>query len=1796
MKVKPILLITSLLLVLTASAQVNKSSLPREERFLLSLKSRTFIPSENIEQQKINVIARKSSRVNNKYFTVIQFNTIPSEKQKEELKKFGVELLEYVPDNAYTATITGEIAEVVLRRMNVRAIVDLEARDKMAESLLYGDYPSWAVKVAGTVDTWFSYPSTFSYEEVVKELKQRNIEIITEEWKSYHIIGIRTATSKIKEIAALPFVEYIQPAPKQDELLNNKSEANARANVLQSNLPGGRNLLGEGVVIGIGDDSNPLSHIDFTGRLINRSAIAGNFHGVHVMGTAAGAGIVNELYRGYAPKATIVSQAFSNILAYTPEYVQDYGMVITNNSYGNVVNDCRTFGVYDLYSRALDQQMNRFPNLQHVFAAGNSGSYNCSPYLPGYSNVLGAYQTAKNVISVANTSSLGILSASSSRGPVRDGRIKPEIAAQGSSVISTYPGNLYSSNSGTSMASPAVAGGLALLYQRYRQLNGDANPKNGLMKALLCNGATDLGPAGPDYGYGFGWMNLLRSVKMLEQGNYYNTTVNLNATNTHTITIPAGLAQLKVMLYWNDSAAAVFATQALVNDLDLEVSGPSGIFFPQKLDTVPSQVNALATTGPDHINNIEQVVINNPVAGSYTFSVKGTTIPFAGQHEYFLVYDTIPLSTTLTYPIGDERMVGAETINISWDVYGNSANDFTLQYSIDNGNNWIDINTAIPADQRIYSWIVPSVVTDEARIKLIHKGTGIESISEPFTIIGVPTVSFAAVQCEGYAAFNWTTVTGATDYEVMMLRGDEMISVATTTATSYTIGGLSKDSVYYFTVRARVNGHEGRRAIAIWRQPNTGTCAGTISDNDLKLDAIVSPASSGRMFTSKALSNNTSITIRIKNLDDAATSGDIAVYYKIGATPQVNETIIAPDIPAGATYDYTFTSPVDMSVAGIYDLKVGIQYTGDPVLANDTLRRIIKQIDNPVIDLTADLIDDFESVPEQTIMNNQIGLEGLDKYDFVTNTAYGRLRSFVNSGIANGSRAITLDADRYNAGGTTDSLIATFNLSNYDAATDDVRFDFHYKHHGQLPNAANKVWVRGDDQQPWILLYDLYANQEAHGVFKKSPGFELGDILAGASQNFSSSFQIKWGQWGQILTSDNDNAAGYTFDDIHLYTVTDDVQMLSIDDPVVASCGLTTNVPVSITLRNSANTAVNNVPVYYKIDNNSPVMEVIGTIAGNTSINFTFSVLTNDLNALGLHTIQVWSALPTDTYSANDTILLQLNNAPVISSFPYLQDFESGMGSWFAEGKNNSWEYGTPASVKINGAASGSKAWKTSLTGNYNDNELSYLYSPCFDISGMTNPTLSLSIALDIEDCGSSLCDASYIEYSADGINWSKLGTSGAGTNWYNKNFAGNHLWAIQNYTRWHVVTIPLPTEVNRLRLRIVMATDPYVSFEGIAVDDIHVYDNTMGIYTGSTMDNPVSQSVSGSGWIDFTSGGQLIASINPNGQNLGMTDVQAYVNAGPVRSDYKQYYHNRNITIKPTTASLADSATVRFYFLDTETEALINATGCVSCSKPVSAYRLGVSKFSHANLAIENGTIADNYGGNWLFVLPDDVIKVPFDKGYYAEFKVKDFSEFWLNNGGITNNISLPVELSRFSAKKKNSKDVLVEWATASENNVSHFEIEVSRSSGQYNQNKFEKIGEVKAEGNSAAEKQYNFIDAEQNKYGTHYYRLKTIDIDGRYAYSAVKAVVFDKEVKWQVYPNPSRGIFNLVYQDNAGEIVQVRVYNAAGLLVKQFNTIATGFVQKTIIDLQSEKTSGLYFAEVISGSNKQVFRLLKQ
>ena len=353
-------------------------------RYAIQLKSGSIFPEKNITVEKLNEYNQRMQRTEQKAFAVIQFDNILTEPEKQQLKLAGIELLEYIPNFAYTVSISGGLDSTVLVKTGARAVVELSPEQKMEPLIAKNIFPSWAVTIPGTVDVWISFPKSFSFESVSQQLTRLNIEIIAANHKQYRILSLRVPSQRIRELATLPFIEYVQAIPHSDQLLLHKVVPNGRANVLNSSISGGRNLKGQGVVVGVGDNADPLRHVDFSGRLINRFSYTGGSHGVHVMGITGGAGIVNERFTGFAPKATIVSQIFSNILDNAPAYVQDFGMVITNNSYGSVVDDCNYHGLYDLTARILDQQALDMPELQQVFAAGNSGQNNCSPYPLGF--------------------------------------------------------------------------------------------------------------------------------------------------------------------------------------------------------------------------------------------------------------------------------------------------------------------------------------------------------------------------------------------------------------------------------------------------------------------------------------------------------------------------------------------------------------------------------------------------------------------------------------------------------------------------------------------------------------------------------------------------------------------------------------------------------------------------------------------------------------------------------------------------------------------------------------------------------------------------------------------------------------------------------------------------------------------------------------------------------------------------------------------------------------------------------------------------------------------------------------------------------------------------------------------------------------------------------------------------------------------------------------------------------------------------------------------------------------------
>ncbi|HVG16294.1 MAG TPA: S8 family serine peptidase, partial [Chitinophagaceae bacterium] len=499
MKSRLSILTALLFLYTTVSAQKNDQFLKLRSGIL---KVEPGLIASRIDSLNNKILADKFA------FILLQFEGIPSTREREELRLQGVHLLDYIQDNAYTATINRAVGMDALKNVRVKGMYRLSAAQKMDAALSSGLWPSYSVKIKGTVDVWVKFPSSIQAESVMASLQAMNLEMVSKEMASYGVLVVRVAANRIFELAEKPFVEYVAAAPPPSKPLNTNSRILSGASLLNASVAnGGKGLNGEGIVIGVGDDGDIQEHVDFSGRLINHNAIIGNSHGMHTTATVAGGGIVNELYRGYLPKATIISQYFESILINAPTYVNDYNMVITNNSYGAAVG-CEYNGIYDLASNIIDQQAFDFPYLQHVFASGNSGNLTCAPFPARFRTVLGGHQSSKNTITVGNTNADNVLYHNSSRGPVVDGRLKPDLTALGVDVMSAWQTNAYQPKNGTSISAPAVSGGLGILYQRYRQLHGNSDPKSALMKAILCNGAEDKGNAGPDFEYGFGSMNL----------------------------------------------------------------------------------------------------------------------------------------------------------------------------------------------------------------------------------------------------------------------------------------------------------------------------------------------------------------------------------------------------------------------------------------------------------------------------------------------------------------------------------------------------------------------------------------------------------------------------------------------------------------------------------------------------------------------------------------------------------------------------------------------------------------------------------------------------------------------------------------------------------------------------------------------------------------------------------------------------------------------------------------------------------------------------------------------------------------------------------------------------------------------------------------------------------------------------------------------------------------------------------------------------------------------------------------
>lgn len=384
------------------------------------------------------------------------------------------------------------------------------------------------------------------------------------------------------------------------------------------------------------------------------------FHGTHTSATAVGDNFLTpsspsdpgvDIGDGMAPNAQLLFQDIGNdntgcldgLNDMTALFLQALqgGARVHSNSWGG-----DTGGAYTTDDWTVDRFLSEHEEMTIFFSAGNSGPK---------AGTTGSPANAKNAIAVGALGHGNSTTAASfsSRGPTNDGRVKPDIMAPGSSIISAAGDNNHTdfncstkSLSGTSMACPTAAGAAALLREYFSTGFYPSGRKNGadsletsasLVKAVLLNGTLPL-PSPGAFGNGdYGWGRVFLDNNLFFDGDsrklrvwsLANTEGLLTGeTRSFTVAVPAG-QELRVTLVWADPEGTLGAARVLVNDLDLSASGVSHTWLGNVLD--PASGESAEGGAADHANNVEQVRLSNPAAAAYTITVTARDVPGNGR-------------------------------------------------------------------------------------------------------------------------------------------------------------------------------------------------------------------------------------------------------------------------------------------------------------------------------------------------------------------------------------------------------------------------------------------------------------------------------------------------------------------------------------------------------------------------------------------------------------------------------------------------------------------------------------------------------------------------------------------------------------------------------------------------------------------------------------------------------------------------------------------------------------------------------------------------------------------------------------------------------------------------------------------------------------------------------------------------------------------------------------------------------------------------------------------------------------
>jgi hypothetical protein len=737
-------------------------------------------------------------------------------------------------------------------------------------------------------------------------------------------------------------------------------------------------------------------------------------------------------------------------------------------------------------------------------------------------------------------------------------------------------------------------------------------------------------------------------------------------------------------------------------------------------------------------------------------------------------------------------------------------------------------------------------------------------------------------------------------------------------------------------------------------------------------------------------SPSSTIQLEIQNYSNTAVSNQACQLNYRKSDGVVLQYPLSLSIAAGQKQNYTIPTTFLNSVAGTQIMRFWITTSGDLNTSNDTLKAEVKVLPN-LPERSFPLIINFENLSPFYATSNMTGFAGEDRMDFKSTNQARLFSSIKNPPLTYGANSLVLDKEKLNTLTGTGEATITLNLSAFPNPK-ELKLSFDFLGFGTQAS-GNGLSFRPSDQAAWIPVKNFWQESFIAGVSKNFSDINLLPLLAGAAP--TASFQLKFSFSGQ-RNSEIETLGGYAIDNIKISIPSADIYANGLELAPVNCYSDNAARPVKITVQNLSASDAQNVPVAYSVAGYPTVTDTIASILANSTITHTFNKGLNS-QQFGNLSVRAWATCLGDGNSANDTTPFQKTiHYRTISSLPSYESFENNAGSWasYSNAGTSRWEWGKGIRkvTAFDSAANGMSFWYSNPSGNQAMEDLNYLQSPCYNLSRQSTD-FQLSFNSGYKLGGAN--EQAWMEVSEDGINWSKIGTSGSGYNWYNE--SGDN-WG-NTYTNWQSSSIKLNLASfslkNRLQFRLVLSQTAGNAGEGFAMDDVNI-EASSDIETNTDIDETEQSSISGA-WLTFGKVGKTAAQV-ANYPAMGSLNLRLNIlpETDGIQEFEGHYYLGRNFLLVPDFIP-SQSQKIRLFIADDEITKLQEKDMILS-----SFQKLGIFRYNGDNKDFTPNNNDYSNNSNFEFIAPTNVLKVPTYGGHYLEFQSKVGYEFYVTTSSF--------------------------------------------------------------------------------------------------------------------------------------------------------------------------------------------------